>query len=523
MNNSINSLNESTEGRESITLGESTTVSPWEDGLGCIASLLAPGSATSATMTCSQRNGLKNLRDMLLLGVHHTTNHVPRALLDASVNCSSDFLLSEYAGYTRPSVQDNIRVMVSAHKCAKKIGNFARGSLRRLNTTDVGDEVSNIPAYWSTLDEKSKLKLRDLLSWEKLSQWSFNIFDVHEVLNGKHVLVFVAWAILTAPQAQHSMDLACSQFSNQDSEIKDIADMEGYNFLSSLNIKEVTLVEFLYAIENRYNADVIYHNEVHAADVTQSLHSFLQMGGDRFADEKWELFSILIAAVVHDVGHCGLTSSFYINSRSELALLYNDVSVLENMHAATAFRMIMGDNRKKKYDIFENFQEQEISDTRKFIIKAILSTDMTKHFSKKNFIKGILMTTQDGNITPSCTISNDSCLRHEVLTFLVHLADVSNPAKDIHIATQWTDKLLKEWYRQGRKEQELGLPFSQSCDRTAQTREQSQIGFINFIVLPAFKLLGELLPRVGKEIVPQIEKNLEWWKEQENSQQSQIL
>jgi len=309
--------------------------------------------------------------------------------------------------------------------------------------------------------------------------------------------------------------LACSQFSDQDLEIKDIVDMEGYNFLPSLNIKEVTLVEFLYAIENRYNADVMYHNEVHAADVTQSLHSFLQMGGKKFAGEKWELFSILIAAIVHDVGHCGLTSSFYINSKSELALLYNDVSVLENMHAATAFRMIMGDNQEKKYDIFENFHEKEICKIRKFIIKAILSTDMTKHFSNKNLIKGILMTTEDGKFTPSCTITNDSNLRHEVLSFLVHLADVSNPTKDIRIATQWTDKLIKEWYRQGEKEQKLGLPFSQGCDRTAQTREQSQIGFINFIVLPAFKLLAKMLPRVGEEIVPQIEKNLQWWKDQE--------
>jgi len=503
--------------RQSIARGENINVSPWEDGLECIASLLAPASATSVTMTDSQRDGLKNLRAMLLLGVHHTTNHVPRALLNASSTCSSDFLLSEYAGYTRPSVTDNIRVILSARKCAKKIGILARGSLlRRLNTTDIGNEVMKIPAHWATLNEKSKLRLRDLLSWENLSQWSFNIFDVYEVLNRKHVLVFVAWAILAAPQAQHSMDLACSQFSDQDSEIKDIAGMEGYNFLPSLNIKEVTLVEFLYAIENRYNSDVLYHNEVHAADVTQSLHSFLQMGGEEFAGEKWELFSLLIAAIVHDVGHCGLTSSFYINSKSELALLYNDTSVLENMHAATAFRMIMGDNREKKYDIFENFHEQEICEIRKFIINAILSTDMTKHFSKKNLIKGILMTTEDGKITPSCTITNDSNLRHEVLSFLIHLADVSNPSKDIRIATQWTDKLIKEWYRQGEKEQEMGLPFSQGCDRTAQTREQSQIGFISFIVLPAFKLLAKMLPRVEEEIVPQIEKNLEWWKEQES-------
>jgi 3',5'-cyclic-nucleotide phosphodiesterase len=508
------------------------TMSPWEDGLDCIDSLLSEGSATSSVMTDRQCSGLKNLKAMMLLGVNRVVNHVPRALLDADENSSSDFLLSEYAGYTRPSQTKSIDVILSAHKCARKIAKFARASLR-LKTIDVGNEVMNIPAYWTTLDEKSKLKLRDLLSWDSISQWHFNIFDVNEVLKGKHTLVFVAWAILAAPQAQHSMDLACLQFSednndsdsdseiNSDSQIDsestvtDFNDRKGYNFLPNLNIKEDTLVEFLYAIEDRYIKDVCYHNEVHAADVTQSLHALLQMGGQKFADDKWELFSILIAAVVHDVGHGGLNNSFHINSKSELALLYNDVSVLENMHAATAFRMIMGDNRQSKLDIFDNFPDEDRSKARKFIVKVILSTDMTKHFAKKNFIKGILMNTEDGKFSPCCTIPKDLCLRHEVLAFLAHLADISNPSKNIQTAMKWTDRLLEEFHRQGDKEEELGLPFSQCCDRNAQTREESQIGFINFIVLPSFKLLGELIPRVEKEIVPQIEINLEWWKEQQ--------
>ena len=514
-----------------------TTMSPWEDGLECINSLLSAGSATSAVMTDRQRSGLKNLKDMMLLGVNRVVNHVPRALLDADENRSSDILLSEYAGYTRPTQTKSIDVILSAHRCARKIAKFARASLR-LKTIDVGNEVTNIPAYWTTLNEESKLKLRDLLSWDSISQWDFNIFDVDEVLKGKHTLVFVAWAILAAPQAQHSMDLACLQFSSEDdndldsdsdsdsginpdshidseSTITDFNDREGYNFLPNLNIKEETLVEYLYAIEDRYIKDVCYHNDVHAADVTQSLHALLQMGGKKFADEKWELFSILIAAVVHDVGHGGLNNSFHINSRSELALLYNDVSVLENMHAATAFKLIMGENRQRKLDIFDNFPEKERSKARKFIVKAILSTDMTKHFAKKSFIQGILLNTEDGNIAPCCSVPEDLCLRHGVLTFLAHLADISNPSKDIKTALKWTDRLLEEWYRQGDKEEELGLPFSLGCDRNAQTREESQIGFINFIVSPSFKMLGKLIPRVEKEIVPQIEKNLEWWKEKQ--------
>lgn len=495
---------------------DNITKSPWDDGLECIDSLLAT-PATYNAMTPSQRNGLRSLKAMLLLGVNSATNHVPRALLDAEENSSTEFLLSEYAGYTRPSEARSIEHILSAHKYARKIAKYARESLR-LKRMDVGSETTNIPEYWTKLNDEAKLKLRDMLSWKNLKGWNFNIFDVNEVLQGKHTLVFVSWAIIASPHAQHSLDLACSQILGQtNSSVVNFEDRDGYNLLSNLGVKETTLVEFLYAIERRYNSGVAYHNEMHAADVTQSLHTLIQMGGRKFATEQWEIFSLLIAAVVHDVGHCGMNNMFHINSRSDLALLYNDSSVLENMHAATAFRMIMGDKKNKRLDIFESFQEEDVAKARKFIIKCILSTDMTKHFSNKNIIRGILLNAEDKKSALSPTVPEDVGSRHEILSFFVHLADISNPTKDIQMAKKWTDRLLDEFYRQGDKEKELGLPYSQGCERNAQTKEQSQIGFINFIILPSYKLLGEIIPRVEKEIVPEIEHNLNFWKEQQNA------
>lgn len=252
-----------------------------------------------------------------------------------------------------------------------------------------------------------------------------------------------------------------------------------------------------------------YHNQLHVADVTQSLHALLQMGGEIFADEALDLFSVLIAAVIHDVGHAGLNNSFHVNSRSELALLYNDVSVLENMHASTTFRLILGDNRDRRLDIFENFLEEETAKARKYIIKAVLSTDMKKHFTKKNYIKGILIDTDCLNLP------KDPSLRHEILMYIIHMADISNPSKDIQVATKWTDKLIEEWFRQGDMEESMGLPFSPMCDRNSTNREQSQIDFIKFIVLPAYELLGELIPRVATEVVPRIRENLKYWQEQD--------
>lgn len=51
----------------------------------------------------------------------------------------------------------------------------------------------------------------------------------------------------------------------------------------------------------------------------------------------------LIAAAAHDIDHPGRSSAFLCNSRSPLAVLYNDLTVLESHHAATMFKLTLGE------------------------------------------------------------------------------------------------------------------------------------------------------------------------------------
>jgi hypothetical protein len=53
-----------------------------------------------------------------------------------------------------------------------------------------------------------------------------------------------------------------------------------------------------------------------------------------------EFASMIIGGACHDHEHPGVNNAFLIENREELAIKYNDVSVLENHHVASTFALI---------------------------------------------------------------------------------------------------------------------------------------------------------------------------------------
>jgi high affinity cAMP-specific and IBMX-insensitive 3',5'-cyclic phosphodiesterase 8 len=70
-------------------------------------------------------------------------------------------------------------------------------------------------------------------------------------------------------------------------------------------------------------------------------------------------------------------SGFLCNAGSELAILYNDISVLESHHAALAFKLTLHDER---VNIFKGLERATYKELRKSIIDMVLATEMSKHF-----------------------------------------------------------------------------------------------------------------------------------------------
>ncbi|XP_073069540.1 dual specificity calcium/calmodulin-dependent 3',5'-cyclic nucleotide phosphodiesterase 1B isoform X4 [Manis javanica] len=246
--------------------------------------------------------------------------------------------------------------------------------------------------------------------------------------------------------------------------------------LKCLKIPTVFLMTFLDALETGYGKyKNPYHNQIHAADVTQTVHCFLLRTGMVHCLSEIEVLAIIFAAAIHDYEHTGTTNSFHIQTKSECAILYNDRSVLENHHLSSVFRMMQDD----EMNIFINLAKDEFVELRALVIEMVLATDMSCHFQQVKSMKTALQ--QLERIDKS-----------KALSLLLHAADISHPTKQWSVHSRWTKALMEEFFRQGDKEAELGLPFSPLCDRTSTLVAQSQIGFIDFIVEPTFSVLTDV-------------------------------
>uniref|UniRef100_A0A4W2D5M1 Phosphodiesterase n=2 Tax=Bos TaxID=9903 RepID=A0A4W2D5M1_BOBOX len=200
-----------------------------------------------------------------------------------------------------------------------------------------------------------------------------------------------------------------------------------------------------------------------------------------------EILAMVFAAAIHDYEHTGTTNNFHIQTRSDVAILYNDRSVLENHHVSAAYRLM----QEEEMNVLINLSKDDWRDLRNLVIEMVLSTDMSGHFQQIKNIRNSLQ--QPEGLDKAKTMS-----------LILHAADISHPAKSWKLHHRWTMALMEEFFLQGDKEAELGLPFSPLCDRKSTMVAQSQIGFIDFIVEPTFSLLTDSTEKI---IIPLIEED----------------
>jgi 3'5'-cyclic nucleotide phosphodiesterase len=135
-----------------------------------------------------------------------------------------------------------------------------------------------------------------------------------------------------------------------------------------------------------------YHNFKHAIDVLQATFQVLVLSNiipslpspnalplpmlDPLLPPGYitpvEVLALCIAAIGHDAAHPGVTNAFLTASGSSLSTIFNERSVLENLHCLTICRII-----EERWPLLFSDSQGYF---RKLILEMVLSTDMALHF-----------------------------------------------------------------------------------------------------------------------------------------------
>jgi len=195
-------------------------------------------------------------------------------------------------------------------------------------------------------------------------------------------------------------------------------------------------------------------------------------------------------------------------TKHELAVTYNDVSVLENHHVASAFKLL----KNKDCDWTKALSADDYKDMRETVIQMVLGTDMRAHFEYLTKFKS----KQAGEGFTGHLERKDMRL---LLTMALHAADIANPAKREIVATTWAKRSMIEFFRQGDQEMELGIPVSPFMDRSkmplSATIVNCQIGFINVLVRPLLsEWAGFLGDAAERDMVLTLDATLRLWETQ---------
>ncbi|XP_021171295.2 cAMP-specific 3',5'-cyclic phosphodiesterase 4B isoform X1 [Fundulus heteroclitus] len=338
---------------------------------------------------------------------------------------------------------------------------------KKVNHTSI-----NVGNRFGVKTDQEELLSKDM---EDINRWGLNIFRVAE--------------------HSHNRPLTCIMYKI----------FQERDLMRTFRIPTDTFVTFMLTLESHYHSDVAYHNSLHAADVVQSTHILLSTPALDAVFTDLEILAAIFAAAIHDVDHPGVSNQFLINTNSELALIYNDESVLENHHLAVGFKILLEDS----CDIFQNLSRNQRQALRKMVIEMVLATDMSKHM---NLLANLKTMVETKKVTSSGVLLLDNYTdRVQVLCNMVHCADLSNPTKPLDLYRQWTDRIMEEFFHQGDREREKGMEISPMCDKHTASVERTQVGFIDYIVHPLWETWADLVHPDAQEILDTLEENRNWY------------
>lgn len=265
---------------------------------------------------------------------------------------------------------------------------------------------------------------------------------------------------------------------------------------------------FFSAIRGEYlNTELVpYHNFFHGLSTLHLAYLYVEEGGAARFFSDVDLGSLLLAALGHDAGHRGRNNAFEMAIEApDTAIVYNDVSVLEMMHASKTWRAVQASG------LLEHLGAKKAATLRRRMCSGIIQTDMKFHGDHVRTTSQLQLDDDYYNFGGDLDALEDQ--RQSLMETILHTADIGNPTMSAANAMLWRDALVAEFTAQAAEEEARGLPvtpFMRGLRESQEALANSQIGFINFVVQPMLSALAVLLnglPTAQEHITSNLQDN----------------
>ncbi|XP_065214815.1 cGMP-specific 3',5'-cyclic phosphodiesterase isoform X2 [Planococcus citri] len=254
------------------------------------------------------------------------------------------------------------------------------------------------------------------------------------------------------------------------------------NLVQKFQIPYQVLCKWVLSVRKNYRP-VKYHNWRHALNVAQTMFAMLKTGKmERFMNDL-EILGLLVACLCHDLDHRGTNNAFQTKIESPLAILYT-TSTMEHHHFDQCVMILNSEGN----NIFQALSPEDYRAVMKIVENSILSTDLAMYFKKKNRFMELV---ENGEF------DWQSEEKKELLCgILMSACDVSAIAKPWEIQHKMAKLVADEFFDQGDLEKlQLNEQPVAMMDRERKDElPQMQVGFIDVICLPLYKVLAETFP-----------------------------
>ncbi|XP_067619163.1 cGMP-specific 3',5'-cyclic phosphodiesterase isoform X4 [Eurosta solidaginis] len=270
------------------------------------------------------------------------------------------------------------------------------------------------------------------------------------------------------------------------------------NLVAQFQIPYEVLCRWVLSVRKNYRP-VKYHNWRHALNVTQTMFAMLKTGKmERFMTDL-EILGLLVACLCHDLDHRGTNNAFQTKTESPLAILYT-TSTMEHHHFDQCVMILNSEGN----NIFQALSPEDYRSVMKTVENAILSTDLAMYFKKRN---AFLELVDNGEF------DWQSEEKKELLCGMMMTAcDVSAIAKPWEVQHRLAKLVADEFFDQGDLEKlQLNTQPIAMMDRERKDElPKMQVGFIDVICLPLYRVLCDTFPWITPLYEGTLENRRNW-------------